>query len=186
MDGALDILAKSASIGGGSSSSAVRAHVVGQGVFTLRWNQRVRIAVPPGEHWVAIWTQLVRKKHQGLSHAAVHVAAGRVVALQWQAPYTLFGSGAITLLPFGPAIGPAAADPGPPPPDLGPCQLTVSAGHGARALEDGELTRRPSPSSGAWHPDPTGRCPLRWWDGVRWTDAVSDGTTTTCDPVPGL
>ncbi len=26
----------------------------------------------------------------------------------------------------------------------------------------------------AWHPDPTGRHELRWWDGVAWSDHVSD------------
>ncbi len=186
MDAALDILAKSASIGGGTSSSVVRAHVVGQGVVTLRWNERVRIAVPPGDHWVSIWTRLVRRKHQGLSHAMVHVDAGRVVALQWQNPWTVFGTGAITLLPFGPATGPAAPDPEPPPPGLGPCQLTVSAGHGARALEVGELPGGTESPAGAWHPDPTSRYPLRWWDGTRWTDGVSDDATTLSDPVPGL
>lgn len=186
MDAALDILAKSASIGGGASSSAVRAHVVGQGVFTLSWNQRMRIVVPPGDHWVAIWTHLVRRKHQGLSHAVVHVDAGRVVALQWQNPYTVFGTGAITLLPFGPATGPAPADREPAPPGLGPCQLTVTAGHGARALDDGELPGGAVSPVASWHPDPSGRSPLRWWDGVRWTEDVSDGSTSTSDPVGGL
>jgi hypothetical protein len=28
---------------------------------------------------------------------------------------------------------------------------------------------------GAWHPDPSGRHELRWWDGSRWTEQVSDG-----------
>ena len=28
--------------------------------------------------------------------------------------------------------------------------------------------------AGAWHPDPSGRHQLRWYDGVRWTDSVSD------------
>lgn len=29
--------------------------------------------------------------------------------------------------------------------------------------------------AGAWHPDPSGRHELRWWDGARWTESVSDG-----------
>lgn len=28
---------------------------------------------------------------------------------------------------------------------------------------------------GAWHADPTGRHEMRWWDGGRWTENVSDG-----------
>ena len=28
--------------------------------------------------------------------------------------------------------------------------------------------------AGAWHPDPSGRHELRWWDGNRWTEQVSD------------
>jgi hypothetical protein len=27
----------------------------------------------------------------------------------------------------------------------------------------------------AWHPDPSGRHELRWWDGQAWTDRVADG-----------
>jgi uncharacterized protein (DUF1499 family) len=35
-----------------------------------------------------------------------------------------------------------------------------------------------------WHPDPSGRHHHRWWDGQRWTDAVSTDGTTSTDPVP--
>ena len=38
--------------------------------------------------------------------------------------------------------------------------------------------------AGAWHPDPAGRHQLRWWDGQRWTDAVSDDGATSTDPLP--
>jgi hypothetical protein len=34
--------------------------------------------------------------------------------------------------------------------------------------------RLASGPAGAWHPDPSGRHELRWWDGHRWTDTVSD------------
>lgn len=41
------------------------------------------------------------------------------------------------------------------------------------------------PAAGGWHPDPTGRFGLRWYDGQRWTDHVvsADGRTIT-DPLP--
>ncbi|HET9559115.1 MAG TPA: RDD family protein, partial [Actinomycetota bacterium] len=39
--------------------------------------------------------------------------------------------------------------------------------------------------NGQWHPDPTGRHQLRWWDGQEWTDFVADGGFTAIDPVAG-
>ena len=35
-----------------------------------------------------------------------------------------------------------------------------------------------------WLPDPSGRHELRWWDGVRWRDAVLDRGVRSDDPVP--
>jgi hypothetical protein len=42
----------------------------------------------------------------------------------------------------------------------------------------------PSPS-GAWHRDPSRRHELRYWDGTRWTEHVSDSAVTSMDPVDG-
>lgn len=39
------------------------------------------------------------------------------------------------------------------------------------------------PVEGRWHPDPTGRHQLRWWDGQVWTERVMDGDTETVDPL---
>jgi Protein of unknown function (DUF2510) len=45
----------------------------------------------------------------------------------------------------------------------------------------------PSPSApqspAAWHPDPSGRYASRYWDGSRWTEHVSDGDSTSVDPI---
>jgi hypothetical protein len=35
----------------------------------------------------------------------------------------------------------------------------------------------------AWHPDPTGRYDLRYWDGRLWTDHVSRDGEQATDPV---
>lgn len=35
----------------------------------------------------------------------------------------------------------------------------------------------------AWHPDPTGRHELRYWDGSKWTDHISNRGVTSTDPV---
>lgn len=37
--------------------------------------------------------------------------------------------------------------------------------------------------TGAWQPDPSRRHELRWWDGVRWTENVSDGGRPSVDPL---
>lgn len=49
----------------------------------------------------------------------------------------------------------------------------------ARPSTEGDVSR-----STGWHRDPWGRHQLRWWDGVRWTDAVHDNGQTTSDPPP--
>lgn len=36
---------------------------------------------------------------------------------------------------------------------------------------------------GVWHPDPSGRHELRWWDGNGWTPNVSDGGRPGVDPL---
>jgi hypothetical protein len=40
-------------------------------------------------------------------------------------------------------------------------------------------------SGAGWHPDPSGRHQLRYWDGGKWTDSVSDGGVQSADPYSG-
>ncbi len=42
----------------------------------------------------------------------------------------------------------------------------------------------PQTALGRWAPDPYGRHQVRYWNGTRWTDNVSDNGVTTLDPVP--
>lgn len=42
---------------------------------------------------------------------------------------------------------------------------------------------QPAESPAGWHADPSGRHHHRWWDGTRWTDAVSTNGTTSTDPL---
>lgn len=46
-----------------------------------------------------------------------------------------------------------------------------------------ERLSAPSVPTGAWQPDPSGRHELRWWDGGRWTENVSDGGRPAVDPL---
>lgn len=200
MDAAIDLYAKGSQLSLGIKHSvAVRAHVSGVGVFHLAWKEVVRVPVPAGDHVVAIWATLVRKRFQGLSHARLHLEPGQSVGVQWQMPDTVFSAGTILATSVGPPSRLAYPDTTAPPADWGP--LRLSPPHGVEALvplgsaaatpagwTPTPTVASPAPAAppGAWHPDPTGRCHLRWWDGARWTDAVSDGTTTNSDPVPGL
>lgn len=38
-------------------------------------------------------------------------------------------------------------------------------------------------TAAAWHPDPTGRHELRYWDGTQWTEHVSDGGVVSSSPL---
>ena len=38
-------------------------------------------------------------------------------------------------------------------------------------------------TAAAWHPDPTGRHELRYWDGSQWTEHVSDGGVQSTSPL---
>ncbi len=40
-------------------------------------------------------------------------------------------------------------------------------------------------TSAAWHPDPTGRHELRYWDGTQWTDHVSDNGVQSTSSIAG-
>ncbi len=197
MDAAVDLYMKASNLNFGIKHSVpVRAHVAGVGVFRLPWKKVVRIPVAPGDHVLAVWATLVRKPHQGLSHARVHLEPGQSVGLQWQMPDSIFGSGAFVAKALGPPLLLADLDVEPPPPEWGPCRLFPP--HGVEALVPmagqvpagvgawGPAVPAAAAPTGAWHPDPTGRCPLRWWDGTRWTEAVSDGAGVASDPVPGL
>ena len=46
----------------------------------------------------------------------------------------------------------------------------------------GVPTAPPGPPAG-WHPDPSGRHEYRYWDGVTWTDQVSDAGAVSADPL---
>lgn len=42
----------------------------------------------------------------------------------------------------------------------------------------------PTPRPQGWHPDPSGRHRLRWWDGEAWTAYAGDGVSVQWDPTP--
>jgi uncharacterized protein YxjI len=47
----------------------------------------------------------------------------------------------------------------------------------------GVMSETSAPVPAGWHPDPQERHELRYWDGSKWTDHVSDAGVTSKDPV---
>jgi hypothetical protein len=43
-----------------------------------------------------------------------------------------------------------------------------------------------NPPPPGWYPDPAGRAPFRYWDGMRWTEHVQQGTAPAPAPSPGV
>lgn len=212
MDSDVEIIGLGSGMGMGKKpSSVLRAHVVGIGVFLLDWKEPMRIALPAGDHVVAIWARLARKKEQGLSHAQIQVASGQVIGVTWRMPATLFGHGTITPHQPAPTARRAGQDGMAPPSSNGPCALTIGGPGGVtappmaappggpRVAGPGAPPPPPPPppapapplpptrslASPRWQPDPAGRWPWRWWDGAQWSPAVSDGTNQAVDPVAG-
>lgn len=46
-----------------------------------------------------------------------------------------------------------------------------------------DMRKKRTAHPASWFPDPAGRHQLRYWDGTRWTEHVSDHGTTTSDPL---
>jgi type II secretory pathway pseudopilin PulG len=52
-------------------------------------------------------------------------------------------------------------------------------------VTDAQATAYPTttPVPAQWYPDPSGRHELRYWEGRRWSDHVSDQGVTSLDPI---
>lgn len=188
MDAAIDIRPTYNPLGFVAQACPIRAHVDGHGPFRLVWNQVLRIPVPAGDHLVVIWSSYLAKKYMGASHALVHLEPGQLVGLSWEMPLTVFTNSKLFAAPVGPAAGLAGVEHSSLPPNPGP--RAVWPPHPVEPLSEisaaapyAPAPQAVAPPAGTWAPDPTGRFAHRWWDGTRWTDAVSDGTTTTSDPI---
>lgn len=184
MDAAVDIRPTYSAMAFTAAAAPIRCTVGQHGPFGLMWNQTVRVPVPAGDVVVVIWSAWVTKRFMGTSHAQLHLPAGHLVGLQWKMPQTVWGTGKLEVVDTGRPSALAGLVQAEVPPDAG--AQAVGAGHPTWSLDAVPLDERAAvaPPGAAWHPDPTGRHPHRWWDGARWTDAVSDGVTTSSDPLP--
>jgi len=60
--------------------------------------------------------------------------------------------------------------------------LMFGLGFAAVMSKHAQATSESELAPGAWHPDPLGRHELRYWNGVAWTQYVSDDGAQSLDP----
>ncbi len=122
------------------------------------------VPVEPGRRQVEVWLPYAFLTHMGRNGTVVDLAPGQAVRVRWNAPWLVFLKGKITVLP------PTGAS-------------TVQAAP-VQAFEQAPLqAAAAAPVAGAWHPDPSGRHELRYYDGAAWTEHVSDQGVAATDPM---
>lgn len=117
-----------------------------------------RIPVVPGRHHVEMWVHWGLYSSMGRNAVEVDVPP-EGLRVSWCSPSTAFSKG----------------------------KMAVTApGHPAEATGS-VLAEVPSAGAtipaAAWHPDPTGRHQLRYWDGAQWTSHASDDGSAVEDPL---
>jgi hypothetical protein len=122
--------------------------------------------VHPGRHRVTVFVPYLFFPRMGESSIDVDVAAGQAVRVQWNAPWLVFLSGRIVVLGAGPA----------------PTGAATGYGQTAPAGWSGQHTPAASASAApGWYADPSGSHEMRYFDGNRWSEHVSNGGVVSTD-----
>lgn len=127
----------------------------------IKWGVTA-VPVQPGRHQVEAWLPYIFLSQMGRNGTVVDVAPGQAVRVRWDSPWLVFLKGKVTVLP------PTGAQP------VQQAEAFAPAGSPPPAA---------APAAGAWHPDPSGRHELRYFDGAAWTDHVSDQGVAATDPL---
>jgi hypothetical protein len=139
---------------------------------TVAWGV-TSVPVTPGPHVVEAWCPYLFFRTMGRSGINVDVPPGGAVQVVWTTAWLAFLPGKIQVVGATP---PASYG--------GPAPAGYGAAPAAFAATQAPAPAPPrTPTAGAWHPDPSGRHPYRWFDGTEWTAAVSDGQTQGTDPL---
>lgn len=152
-----------------------------------KWKHN-EVPLPAGRYRVDVWVKYLLWPQMGRSSIVVDAPRGFVAEVTWRAPLTVFGSGKIQLAGTRPLPGgaphaqrsaqqPAPSVWGEPTATGGPGPTSTTQGHGPG------WGGRQQPSPAAWHRDPTGRHEMRYFDGARWTEHVSDRGGAGRDPL---
>ena len=131
-----------------------RLEIDGSQPMKVSWGT-ARFPVAPGQHRLRAYVPYLFFRFMGDATVVVDVVPGSVVKATWSSPWLAF-------LP-------------------GKWKLSAGeVGAGAPVMAQPVLGAVPA---AAWHPDPTGRHQLRYWDGSTWTAHVSDNGVAVTDPV---
>ena len=133
-----------------------RLEIDGSQPMAVSWGT-ARFPVAPGQHRVRAYVPYLFFRFMGDATTVADVAPGQVIHATWSAPWLAF-------LPGKWKLSAAQTGAGAPP--------TAQAMVGAATA-----------SAAAWHPDPTRRHQLRYWDGSTWTTHVSDNGVAATDPI---
>ena len=136
-----------------------RLEIDGSQPMTVSWGTG-RFPVAPGQHQVRAYVPYLFFRFMGDATVVVDAGPGQAVLATWSAPW-------LACLPGKWKLSAGQVGAGAPP----LAQPMVSAAVAALA------------PAAAWHPDPTGRHQLRYWDGSAWTTHVSDNGVAATDAI---
>ncbi|MDQ6910468.1 MAG: DUF2510 domain-containing protein [Actinomycetota bacterium] len=139
-----------------------RVVVDGQ-LYELPWGKNT-FPVRPGRHRVRVSFKYLFPSDAGANEIDVDVPSGQTVQVRYRAPWLVFLKGKLSASTYGYGASPFLPPPPAPPPPVAAPVATAAPG---------------------WFADPGRGHELRYWDGARWTDHVSDRGATSIDPATG-
>ncbi|MBE7187081.1 DUF2510 domain-containing protein [Jatrophihabitans endophyticus] len=138
-----------------------------------QWKQN-HVPVPPGRYEVTVWVNYLFRPQLGINSVLVDVPPGSSAVVRWRAPLTIFTKGRIGVAGVGPLEGGSQQGQ----------QQAIQPTYSQQPVQQQPVQQQQSASaSGGWHPDPTGRHQVRYFDGSAWTEHVGDNGTQSRDPI---
>jgi hypothetical protein len=135
------------------------------------------LQVPPGQHNIRVWYNYLGPTNRG--ETVFTASDARPTFVVYTTRWNIFLKGKMEV--DGMMVAPNGAPLGP-----GPSAALIPGGPQGPGMQpqgmppqDAAMAANPP----AWHPDPTRRHEMRWWDGQAWSGSVSDGGVVTTDPV---
>jgi hypothetical protein len=129
--------------------------------------------VPPGQHHLRVWYNYIGPTNRG--ETVLTTSDERPTFVVYTTRWNIFLKGKMEV--DGMLVAPNGAPLGP-----GPSGAQIPGGPAFAGAAPAQVQPRDA-NPPAWHPDPTRRHELRWWDGQAWSGSVSDNGVVTTDPV---